>query len=168
MDLPTEPRSSAAMVPQQQGLEQVMGLDMYLEQRIYVGDYVRDEKAKELRRALTDLDVTDPHYIECRVGYWRKANAIHGWMVNNVQNGVDDCGTYYIPWAKLVELRDICKRVQNDVSLARELLPPTQGFFFGTYEIDEWYLDDLQETINIINKLGDNDDTTDLYYSSSW
>ena len=27
------------------------------------------------------------------VGYWRKANAIHGWFVRNVQNGKDDCGT---------------------------------------------------------------------------
>lgn len=25
------------------------------------------------------------------VGYWRKANAIHGWFVDNVQKGNDDC-----------------------------------------------------------------------------
>ena len=26
-----------------------------------------------------------------RVGYWRKANQIHNWFVNRVQDGIDDC-----------------------------------------------------------------------------
>ena len=28
------------------------------------------------------------------VAYWRKQNAIHNWMVENVQRGVDNCASY--------------------------------------------------------------------------
>ena len=41
--------------------------------------------------------------------YWRKANAIHKWFVENVQEGVDDCGEYEVTVEQLTELRDLCK-----------------------------------------------------------
>jgi len=45
------------------------------------------------------------------VADWRKANHIHNWFVENVQEGVDDCGTYEVTKEQLEELLDICKRV---------------------------------------------------------
>ncbi|RLB83158.1 MAG: hypothetical protein DRH15_05655, partial [Deltaproteobacteria bacterium] len=45
------------------------------------------------------------------VGYWRKANAIHRWFVENVQDGNDDCERYYVPREKLKELKDLCQEV---------------------------------------------------------
>lgn len=45
------------------------------------------------------------------VMYWRKANAIHKWFVNEVQDGNDDCGTYEVDIEKLRELRYICERI---------------------------------------------------------
>lgn len=44
-------------------------------------------------------------------GYWRKANAIHAWFVENVQNGVDDCGMYIVRRDQLEELKEACERV---------------------------------------------------------
>lgn len=47
-----------------------------------------------------------------QVAYWRKANAIHDWFVEHVQNGVDDCD-YHDEVTKeiLEELLDTCERV---------------------------------------------------------
>ena len=61
------------------------------------------------------------------------------------------------------------KHVQ-DSSVAQELLPATPGFFFGSYEYDEWYVDDIVNTIDIINKVLETTDfeTQMLYYCSSW
>lgn len=42
------------------------------------------------------------------VGYWRKANHIHKWFVDNVQEGEDDWKEYYVSINKLRELRDTC------------------------------------------------------------
>ncbi len=31
-----------------------------------------------------------------------------------------------------------------------EILPPTQGFFFGSDTIDDWYKKDIEETIKVL------------------
>ena len=46
------------------------------------------------------------------IAYWRKANAIHWWFVQNVQNGIDDCREYVVTKAQLKELYDICAKIQ--------------------------------------------------------
>lgn len=45
------------------------------------------------------------------VGYWRKANQIHNWFVQNVQNGQDDCKSHYVAYEQLLELKELCKKV---------------------------------------------------------
>jgi hypothetical protein len=57
--------------------------------------------------------ITKPLHEE--VGYWRKANAIHAWFVDNVQNEVDDCGYYEVSKECLERLLDICTTI-NDMS----------------------------------------------------
>ena len=44
-------------------------------------------------------------------------------------------------------------KVLEDSSVAEELLPTQSGFFFGSTVYDEWYVHDLEETINQINKI---------------
>lgn len=105
------------------------------------------------------------------VGYWRKANAIHNWFVNNVQDGVDDCAFHdEVTKENLEELRDICHEVLCDPDMAEALLPTQGGFFFGSTVYDEWYIDDLKKTIDIIDKVLETTDfdTQMLYYVSSW
>lgn len=97
------------------------------------------------------------------VGYWRKANQIHNWFVNNIQNGEDECGEYDVPYEKLLELRGLCYDVLKTKNPS--LLPPTSGFFFGSTEINDHYYDDLRDTIKIIEALNDADKYT---YHSSW
>lgn len=42
------------------------------------------------------------------VGYWRKANAIHGWFVEELADGVDDCKDIHVSKDDLIRLRDLC------------------------------------------------------------
>lgn len=108
------------------------------------------------------------------VAYWRKANQIHRWFVNNVQDGEDDCD-YHEECTKGVieELLNTCKRVlnsSNPVSEAKRWLPVQEGFFFGSYEYDEDYFEDLRHTVEVLeNVLATTDfDNEMLYYVSSW
>lgn len=87
------------------------------------------------------------------VMYWRKANAIHKWFVDNVQDGNDDCGVYEVELSQLQELRHLCIEVLHERTKADELLPCIGGFFYGGTEYDEYYFEDLENTAKVINKL---------------
>lgn len=137
-----------------------------------------------------------------QVGYWRKANQIHLWFINHVQDGEDDCN-YHNECTKeiLEELLDTCHKVlescvmiygkvkngdrfvngkwepiyENGMtvinsSVAEELLPSCDGFFFGGTNYDQWYVDDITNTIEILEKVLATTDfeTQAIYYVSSW
>ena len=105
------------------------------------------------------------------VGYWRKANAIHRWFVDNVQNGIDDCCYHReVTREDLEELMDTCHEVLCNPDIAEYRLPTQGGFFFGSTDYDEWYMKDVENTIDIITQVLE---TTDfekemLFYVSSW
>lgn len=115
-----------------------MGLDMYL-------------YGKKDNYNLTDYNIGKIS-IQVEVGYWRKANAIHQWFIDNVQQGVDNCATYAVGKEELEELKSLCEEVINKPEIANEKLPTQSGFFFGSTEYDEFYFNDLQDTIEIIDK----------------
>jgi hypothetical protein len=118
------------------------------------------------------LDMMLIHNVEewNEVGYWRKANAIHRWFVDNVQGGVDDCGEYKVTKEQLIQLHNTCNDVLADPNLAEQLLPTQPGFFFGGTEYNDGYMYDLQNTMEIIDNILEYKEycLDDLYYSSSW
>jgi hypothetical protein len=62
---------------------------------------------------------------------WRKANAIHQWFVNNVQNGIDDCGYHReVTESDLEELLNVCKTVLKSCILV-------EGKIKNGYTFDE-------------------------------
>ena len=63
--------------------------------------------------------------------YLRKANAIHHYIVENHADGIDECQIIELSRDDLEELHERVKAVVNDRSLAPELLPTSDGFFFG-------------------------------------
>lgn len=152
-----------------------MGLDMYLNAKRYVSDY--SPKDAELR---TELDKLTPltaglqiREVTVETMYWRKANAIHKWFVDNVQNGVDDCGEYPVSVEQLRTLADLCEKVATDLS--PELLPTAGGFFFGSTDYNEWYYADLLKTADRLNELLNDKNVVDgqyaiydFVYTSSW
>ena len=146
-----------------------MGLDMYLNKKTYVGanyDFNNVTGTLALKRndVPIPINLNKIRYILEEQAYWRKANQIHRWFVNNVQEGVDDCGIYEV-YGQLLELVELCRRVLADHSLADSLLPSQEGFFFGSTEYDEYYFADLESTIE---QLEDVEPDTWYEYSSSW
>jgi len=146
-----------------------MGLDMYLNCKEYLFEEEGEKKAKALSPILKrDLI---PNVISYEFIYWRKANAIHRWFVDNVQGGEDDCRSYPVSLENLKELLKVVNEVLNDRSKAKELLPTQEGFFFGSKEYDEYYFKDLKDTKNKLDLLFNNlEDFEGLYfeYHSSW
>ena len=177
-----------------------MGLDMYLVAKRFVWND-DDELAAAIKLAVPCPVSDKPKRIEYDVMYWRKANQIHKWFVDNVQEGNDDCGTYYVPKEKLTELRDLCKKVLDTAKTApgtlkvgevsingggfeqileegqvianseevAALLPTEGGFFFGSTDYDSYYLDDIKETKEVLDKvLSADTEGWDFEYHSSW
>ena len=157
-----------------------MGLDMYLTRKKYIGaKYAHNNVTGTIdiksNGISIPIDFSKVRYIDEEVGYWRKANAIHNWFVENVQDGEDDCREYYVEADKLLELLNICKAVKEDHSLAEELLPTVSGFFFGSTEYDEYYFQDIQDTIDMLTQIlaeeeeyNKNKFYSDFTYQSSW
>ena len=97
------------------------------------------------------------------VAYWRKANQIRGWFARHAS--IENCESTPLTKEMLIELVDDCKAVINNHSLARFILPTTDGFFFGSQAYDDWYYHDLTQTVSmlepIINETDwDNDDVS--------
>lgn len=147
-----------------------MGLDMYLTAKRYIYDFRDDDMP--LRDALEELKVNDMKVkeISYEAGYWRKANQIHKWFVDNVQKGVDNCGEYLVTTEELERLLEQVNEVLHSKDKAQVLLPTSNGFFFGAVLYDESYFDDLINTKGIIENVLSMDDIRkyDFYYSSSW
>ena len=154
-----------------------MGLDQYLYAKKHFG-YAewRPEAEREVFSKLMELanvgefmDNEFPTaYVDVKVAYWRKQNAIHNWFVQECQNGEDECQTVYVGREKLEELRDLCREVLADNSLADELLPTSNGFFFGSTDYSEWYIGGLTYTADTIDRLLTMSNDWDFEYSSSW
>jgi hypothetical protein len=151
-----------------------MGLDMYLEKRTDVRHWSFQKDEEQFEVVIKKGGVTYPSIKSDRItniteelGYWRKANQIHRWFVENVQDGVDNCGEYFVPKSLLEKLLELCLAVKLNPEQAEELLPAASGFFFGNTDYDEWYYKDIDNTIDIL-KEALTDDNASYYYSSSW
>ena len=77
----------------------------------------------------------------------------------------------YVCDEKLRELLDILKKVKASKGMPSEvleaLLPTASGFFFGGTDYDEWYFQDVESTIDLLENLL-KEEGGDYYYSSSW
>lgn len=105
-----------------------------------------------------------------KAGGWDKAIAIHNWFVENVQDGDDDCGYYEVTKENAEELLALCKEVKQHPERAKELLPIKSGLFPVSLEYDKWYFDDIDVTIEILEKVLDTTDFREeiIEYSASW
>lgn len=163
-----------------------MGLDMYLyirkqtyisvkETDPYKGFY--DPELRVFEDSIRKRDGSLAKSTDFEIGYWRKANAIHGWIVDNCAGGEDNCEPIYVPLEKLEELNSLCNKVLEDPSKAGELLPAREGFFFGSDDYDEWYFKQIQYTADLLTtvimwikheKKDEDNSYYDVIYQASW
>jgi len=184
---------------------------MYLTRRIYIGaNYEWNDITGEIdlykRGNKMPIDLKRVKYIEQEGVYWRKANEVHKWFVDKVQEGNDDCDEYWVSTENLEELKDRCKKIVDtaiidneqitdkdlednkilkkilnssnidfDKSLAEATLPTQEGFFFGSYEYDQYYIYDivftyieLQKLLNEESEFKEKHIDICYYYHSSW
>lgn len=162
-----------------------MGLDMYLQKRTYIGNqYKKEEQMVTINVPENQEDVLfKVGSIQTKrvstiiedVVYWRKANQVHKWFVDNVQDGVDDCGDYYVSRELLEQLIEECiedldyiNSIEGkDIDEEKLNLPCQAGFFFGGTDYDEHYLQDLEETVEELTKIV-KEEGGEFYYTSSW
>jgi hypothetical protein len=146
-----------------------MGLDMYLNAKRFLW-HTEDDLATNIKNNFPDL----PEHMRIKevtieAMYWRKANAIHKWFVDKVQEGVDDCSEFEVSLEQLEELLAVIDEVLENPERAGELLPPQEGFFFGGTDLDEWYWQDLKRTQSELQELFTRDwRSWDFYYRASW
>ena len=146
-----------------------MGLDMYLQAERYVSHYFDEadgERAAKIKEIFPEFTNAEIKTIRAEVAYWRKANAIHAWFVANCQGGVDECQDTGVAREQLEELRQLCLEVLDTKDASK--LPPQAGFFFGSTEVNDWYYEDLRNTVEQLNKVLAMPDNLEFYYRSSW
>lgn len=118
-----------------------MGLDMYLYRR---------NKLRENDKLYNEL----AEIAKKEVCYWRKANQIRQWFVNHTDLHQDDnCREIELTKEELETLMEDCKSVLENHNLASKILPTASGFFFGSTNYDEYYFDDLKETVETIKEI---------------
>ena len=183
-----------------------MGLDMYLTKKTYVKNW--DHMTAERRHEITvkrggeirhDIKPERISEIVEQVAYWRKANAIHKWFVDNVQDGKNECQESCVTVKQLRTLVELCQEVLATVEtvdglvntgtqyanglvveltqpgkvvaqpeIAKKILPTQGGFSFGGTNYDEFYLDDLHDTVKQLEPLLDENGDGYFYYHASW
>ena len=126
-----------------------MGLDMYLYAEKHVSSYDYETINGEMTRkdnlmydrviesaGLTNLPSAEygsASVTKC-VGYWRKANAIHGWIVRNLADGVDECQRIFMSREDIINLRDACVKALDNRANA---LPNKEGKSIELIDMDE-------------------------------
>lgn len=146
-----------------------MGLDMYLNAKRHASWYSDGDAAPTVDGVpeAAGMKLTCLTYEGM---YWRKANAIHQWFVENVQDGDDNCQEYYVGREDLERLMELCGEAIANPDKAAELLPPQGGFFFGAAEVDDWYWEQVKRTYRELKELLSKELGSDwsFTYQSSW
>ncbi len=129
-----------------------MGLDQYLFEKW------KDEKNED-------------HLAE--LVYWRKANEIQAWFdrlcEEKHERPMENCEDFNVTIDDLHRLLDDLRKVDADHSLADKILPTTSGFFFGSTEYDEYYFDNIKQTIkDIEGVIEEHDDGREYVYHPWW
>jgi hypothetical protein len=153
-----------------------MGLDMFFYGKWYTFD-TQDERNQKIQETMQTLFPSvgskSATCVETEFMYWRKANAIHKWFVDNLQNGIDECQETYVDPNSLYELKTACETVMKDKSQAKDILPTSEGFFFGSTQYDDYYVEDIEQTFNFLSDFltkyeNKEFDGWSFYYRSSW
>tara|TARA_R110000772_G_scaffold58_7_gene430 strand:- start:565 stop:1077 length:513 start_codon:yes stop_codon:yes gene_type:complete len=133
--------------------------DLPLDETDKLPDMEKEKYWEAYRKA--DREAQEKGVINRSFYYWRKFNALHGWMqdlyVMRGGTGEFNCKTLRLFMSDINDLQEI---------LDTKSLTPTAGFFFGAQEI---YEEDWASLEEFLNKAVDElDSGKALYYDSWW
>lgn len=166
-----------------------MGLDMYLGKRRFF--FSKDTRKKLVDNNTEFNGLKGVTSVDSPEIYWRKFNALHNWFVNNVQDGNDNCQPHSVNIEDITKILQILIKIKiaNDEykegrlgererdEICMDLLPPTEGFFFGNTNFDDYYFNDVEYSIiefqRVLSEYESEKDKKseyfdEHYYQSSW
>ena len=179
------------------GLDMYLSKKSYVKNWDFMSEEEKHKVTIEKNGQPTNIKPERVSYVEEQLMYWRKANQIHGWFTTNTKEIVPDV-KYSVTKTDLEVLLETCKKVIEtlekspkktkkvvggwkngeeymvdvetyDSDVVEDILPPTQGFFFGSSEIDEWYKEDIMNTIKFLEEeLPNSKDDDEFEYYASW
>lgn len=135
-----------------------MGLDQFISATIHVpaqkvGDVIEDNPI--LKKLVDDQFALAT--VKLKLGQFRKFNALHGYIekrvgeIENLQDvSIDDIIDELYEDCKLILATKDSKDGNAD---AIQRMPPTEGFFFGSTEVDGWYYSDVKELHDLLADL---------------
>ena len=163
---------------------------------LYISEYYKTKSIHDHLQTLPRLTgqvgridnvkkTADGYIVRTEAGYWRKANQIHNWFVENCQDGVDECQRNVVSKERIKELYELVSSFGTipkynekrefiptpaQVSLAKDQLPTTSGFFFGGTDYDQYYFLDIKDTREILKRVMKSTtiNNWELSYISSW
>ena len=134
-----------------------MGLDMYLYREQYFGGWDHSDNVDKYRAVLEAAEMTAHRScpsvtVKVCVAYWRKANSIHKWFCD-LDGGRDECQPIDVRVSDLRKLRALADAVLLQPAAAESILPTQSGFFFGPTAYDEWYMEDMRNTVTQLDEV---------------
>ena len=125
-------------------------------------DYIYDRNFKSVQ--------TETIY---QIGYFRKFNALHSYIVKTFADGIDNCQDIILYKEDVEQIKKVLDDILNAhqrVEKAKEILPTQSGFFFGGTDYDEFYFEDVKVAADLMQNLLDNFDFEkyQLIYEASW
>lgn len=101
--------------------------------------------------------------------YYRKVNWLRGWMIENTSLDHDsNCEEVFISRSQLNELLKTCEYVLEHKNDAEEKLPTLGGFFFGTYDYDDWYFTEIENVRDGLKDILSNKNLCEVTYYDWW
>lgn len=101
--------------------------------------------------------------------YFRKVNCLQGYFEREID--IQNCDIKGISKEHIEKIQDITNYIlnnKNDIEYINENFPTTQGFFYGSYEIDNDYFEDIAYINEIINEILENFDSEDYLFYWCW
>lgn len=125
-------------------------------------DYIYDRNFKSVQTV-----------ISYQIGYFRKFNALHSYIVKTFADGIDNCQDiilYKEDVEKIKRVLDDVLNVHQQAEKAKEILPTQSGYFFGGTDYDEYYFEEVKVAADLMQNLLDNFDFEkyQLIYRASW
>ncbi|WP_349550087.1 hypothetical protein [Leuconostoc pseudomesenteroides] len=100
---------------------------------------------------------------------WRKANQIRQWFVSHFDQDADAQVRISFNEETIEALIAEIEIVLKKPELAPQLMPTSDGFFFGSTDYDTYYFDELKDTLQYLNNDFEYDpDNEQLIYTEWW
>lgn len=149
-------------------LDEIRSADIHLSE-LEVEKGAIYEKIKDYIKRFEELDFSWC-CIRAEIATWRKANQIHHWFVETVQNGKDDMCSYEVSKENLQDLYTSCVNVLLKRKTPHNELPTRTGPFFGSTSYDDYYYWEVDRTKTILENLlkNFNFETHYMVYCADW